>query len=416
MNKVIAFCLAVALSLPLYAASWQEDGYELVEAVVLSRHNIRSPLSGPGSAISRITPHKWFEWTSAPAELSKKGAVLETRMGQFFAEWMEDEDLFSRNALPAPGEVRIYSNSMQRTIATARYFSAGMFPVANIDAEYHCPVGTMDPVFHPQITDASEEFVARAMDEIVSMGGDEGMSGLCRPVQKNLALIGRILDMRKAPAAANDTISFRTDDIQVKLTQNAEPFLSGGLKLARNAADALILQYYEDPSPRKAAFGHRLSHSGWEDVAEVIDLYHHILFGAPSVAVQVARPLLRTILSELNAEGRKFSFLCGHDSNIYTVLTALQCEEIHLPEAIEKSIPIGCKIVICKWRGNDGGLYADLRMVYGSDAQIRSMSPLSLQNPPVSVPVYLKGLKSNQDGKYLLADLEERIIQVINTK
>ena len=57
------------------------DRYTLSEAVVLSRHNIRSPLSGPGSVLSRITPHEWFSWTSAPGELSRKGAVLETQMG-----------------------------------------------------------------------------------------------------------------------------------------------------------------------------------------------------------------------------------------------------------------------------------------------------------------------------------------------
>ena len=43
--------------------------YKLDEVVVLSRHNIRSPLSGPESALGRITPHQWFVWSSAPSEL-----------------------------------------------------------------------------------------------------------------------------------------------------------------------------------------------------------------------------------------------------------------------------------------------------------------------------------------------------------
>ncbi len=74
------------------AADWMSrpDGfhrrYTLEEAVVLSRHNIRSPLSGKGSVLSRITPHEWFAWTSAPGELSRKGGVLETQMGQFFRQ------------------------------------------------------------------------------------------------------------------------------------------------------------------------------------------------------------------------------------------------------------------------------------------------------------------------------------------
>ena len=44
------------------------DRYAREEMVILSRHNIRSPLSGPGSVLSRITPHEWFDWSSAPDE------------------------------------------------------------------------------------------------------------------------------------------------------------------------------------------------------------------------------------------------------------------------------------------------------------------------------------------------------------
>ena len=62
------------------------DRYAREEMVILSRHNIRSPISGPGSVLSRITPHEWFAWSSAPGELSLRGGALEVEMGQFFRE------------------------------------------------------------------------------------------------------------------------------------------------------------------------------------------------------------------------------------------------------------------------------------------------------------------------------------------
>ena len=96
------------------------DAYTLQEIVVLSRHNIRSPLSGPESALGRITPHTWYPWSSAPSELSLRGGVLETEMGQYFRLWAEREGLFAHNAQPDDTEVRFYANSMQRTIATAQ--------------------------------------------------------------------------------------------------------------------------------------------------------------------------------------------------------------------------------------------------------------------------------------------------------
>ena len=53
----------------------------LDRVVVLSRHNIRSPLSGGGSVIGEITPHTWFAWTSRPSELSLRGGMAETLKG-----------------------------------------------------------------------------------------------------------------------------------------------------------------------------------------------------------------------------------------------------------------------------------------------------------------------------------------------
>ena len=40
------------------------DKYQLKEVVVLSRHNIRSPLSTNGSALSKMTTHQWTNWLS----------------------------------------------------------------------------------------------------------------------------------------------------------------------------------------------------------------------------------------------------------------------------------------------------------------------------------------------------------------
>ena len=94
------------------ATDTAHNAYQLKEMVVLSRHNIRSPLSGNGSALAKITPHKWFSWTSAPSELSQRGGELETMMGQYFRKRLEKEQLIPENYQPKEGEVRFYANSM----------------------------------------------------------------------------------------------------------------------------------------------------------------------------------------------------------------------------------------------------------------------------------------------------------------
>ena len=401
------------------ASSWTDrpkafkEKYSLSQVVALSRHNIRSPLSGKGSVTSRITPHKWFDWTSASGELSLKGGALETRMGQFFRRWLISEGLMVENEVPAEGATRFYANSMQRTIATAQYFSSGMLPIANVKIEHHYPLGTMDPVFNPQITNVTDEFRSEAIRQIIELGGGKTLEDVASKMAPNFRVLENVLDIKRSPAAANDTVRFRTDDLKITFNEHKEPSMTGGFKMANSASDALVLQYYEEPSELKAAFGHDISLDAWAKIAEIKDWYGDVLFAAPIVATNVAHPLLETMLSEMETPGRKFSFLCGHDSNICSVLAALESEDYLLPEAIERKTPIGSKLVVAIWDGKDGKRYAELFLTYESPSNLREMPMLGLDNPPVRHQIYLKGLESNADGLYLLSDVEERFKKAI---
>ena len=384
------------------------DRYALEEMVVLSRHNIRSPLSGKGSVLSRITPHEWFEWTSAPGELSLRGGALEVEMGQFFREWLVREGFFDKDAVPEEGSVRFYANSIQRTRATARSFAAGMFPMADITVEQHAPLGTMDPVFNPQITRISDGFVAKAYAEIEAMGGPDG------PLKDKYALLEKVLDMKSGPAAKNDTAAFLPFKSSVRFELGKEPAMAGGLKMACSASDALTLQFYEEPDVLKAGFGHKLNRREWTALSSVKDHYQDILFAAPSVAANVAHPMLLELLAELRKPGRRFTFLCGHDSNIGSVLAVLGAEPYSAPGAIETKTPIGGKILFQKYRGQDGRMYSDIWLVYASADQLREVSVLSLNNPPMALRLRLQGLVSNADGLYFLSDLERRFAEAID--
>ena len=412
--KRILFAIVLLFASVALCFAGERDGYTLEEMVVLSRHNIRSPLSGGGSVLSRITPCEWFEWTSAPGELSLKGAVLETQMGQYFSSWAESEGLFGRNAVPLDEEVQFYSNSLQRTIATAQYFSSGMFPLANVRIRHDKKIGVMDPMFTPKITCSDEKFLSEAYSQIEAFGGEKGLRGIGEKMAPNYAVLEKVLRMSKSPAAANDTVRVPLHDTSVKLTPGKEPSMSGGFKMATSAADALVLQYYEEPSLRAASFGRKISRAQWEAIVEIKDRYVDVLFTAPAVARNVAQPLLAQILSELRASGRKFSFLCGHDSNVASVLAALGCKEYHLPDALEKKTPIGCKLVFAKYFGKDGREYAEVLLVYASDTQFRQSCCFDGKNAPARYSLSFEGLSPNEDGLYLLSDLEARFEEVID--
>ena len=190
--------------------------------------------------------------------------------------------------------------------------------------------------------------------------------------------------------------------------------MTGGLKMACSASDALTLQYYEEPDVLKAGFGHKLTREEWAGLSSVKDWYQDVLFAAPSVAANVAHPMLQELLAELRTPGRKLAFLCGHDSNIGSVLAALGAEPYDAPGAIETKTPIGGKILFEKFRGRDGKLYADIWLVYASADQLREMSILSPDNPPMALQLRLEGLSANADGLYPFADLERRFSHAID--
>lgn len=388
--------------------------YKLKEVVILSRHNIRSPLSTNGSALSKMTPHEWTNWSSAASELTLRGGVLETEMGQFFRKWTIETGLFKDNYVPSIDEVNVYANSMQRCIATAQYFSSGFMPVANLRINHRYVPSKMDPIFFPRLTKSTEAFRTEAMKQINAMGGKEGLVGINKSLKESYDLIAKVLDMKQSEYYKKGEIKdFVNNDTQITLELNQEPGMKGSLKNANSASDAFILQYYEEPDGMKAAFGHKLTTEDWTKIAKVKDVYGDVLFTAPIVAVNVAHPLLQYMYDELNDKDRKFTFLCGHDSNIASVDAALGVEEYSLPNSIEKKTPIGSKLVLEKWVDAAGKAYIAVNLVYQSTDQLKQMSLLDLQHAPQVFSLKLKGLNQNTDGLYTFEDVNARFLQAI---
>lgn len=390
-----------------------KDKYQLKEAVVLSRHNIRSPLSDSKSDLGRMTPHEWTKWSAGKSELTSRGGVLETMMGQYFRKWAVDAGLFPENYVPTADDLNVIANSMQRCIATAQYFTSGFMPVGGVRVNHRYTPSKMDPLFNPQLTKVSPEFVEIAMKQINDMGGKKGIVGINEAIAPDYALMTEVLDVKDSPMAkANDPKLKALDNYntEIVLEKWAEPSMKSGsaLKELNSASDAFILQYYEEPDTLKAAFGHKLTRKDWEKLAHIKDTYQDVLFTAPIVAANVANPLIQYMYDELRSPDRKFTFLVGHDSNLSSVATALGVEEYELPNAIEKKTPIGSKIVIEKFLGADGQEYADINIVYQSVDQLRQMQLLGLDNPPCIYPLSLKGLTRNADGLYKMSDVAAR--------
>ncbi|MBR4209326.1 MAG: nucleoside hydrolase [Lachnospiraceae bacterium] len=384
----------------------EEEKYSLEGVVVLSRHNIRSPLSGGDSLLGKITPHEWFTWTSNPSELSLRGGILETMMGQYFRQWLEAEGLFPANYRPEEGAVRFYANAKQRTLATARYFAAGFLPVADVEIETHADYDTMDPVFTPALQFVTDEYAADIEKQVAEKGGIAGMEGIHAGLMNAISLLMDVTDMNDSEAYKEGTYgNLLEDETALVLEAGKEPGMTGPIKTATSVADALTLQYYEEADETAAAFGHELSLEDWQKIHTIVDTYSEMLFTAPIVSVNVAHPLLMEIREELENPDRKFSFLCGHDSNVASVLAALGVNEYAISDAVEQHTPIGVKLVFARYRNAEGKAFYKVSLLYQNPEQLRGMTALSLEQPPMEYALSFADVPVNEEGLIAEEDL-----------
>ena len=402
MNFRKIFLLLITLlcfaALPLAEARGLQENYDLVQVLVLSRHNIRAPLVDNGT-LSGITPHQWHDFGVPSVELTVHGGQLEESMGAYARSCLQQEGLLPAGCQRGEGEILFYANAIQRTLGTARHFADGMFPGEKMPVKYEGQVGEPDPLFWGDLSGHSAAFDRELKKELAALGGSE-------------ALTRRVSPGIEAAAIALDNPAVENDELQVTVKEGLH--LGGSIRPLMTACDALSLQYYELGDSR-ASFGHELSFRQWQDIAAVKEAGIHVYRRMPTFARALARPLLEVFLQELNAPGRKFTFLCGHDTNVATVMGALGVRENSLPESIEQEVPIGGKLVVERWQDRAGESFLALKLVYPSVYQLCSELPIDMRHPPQSLPLHLQGMEPNEEDLIPLQAFRQRLTEAIES-
>ena len=383
-----------------------EEQYTLEQVVVLSRHNLRAPLSSNGSVPQELTPHLWISWTAKSSELTIKGGIQETNMGQYFRKWLDQEGLIPENSIPGEGEVRFNARDKQRCRTTARFFAAGMLPLADITVEFPSEDSGLQDIMKPTLKFYSDAYAADATAQVAAMGGENGFDGLADETRDTIKLIMDTVDMQDSEAYKSGKYGdLLTDKTGYTMSADSEPDVTGAFKTATQVADALVLQYYEEPDAVKAAFGHELTGEDWAEIGDFLTKYLEVKHGAPLIALNVTHPLIQELESELKNETRKFSFFCAHDCTVMGTLSALGVKPYTLPDTIETRAPMGVKVLFERWRDRAGQAWYRVDLVYRSTEQIRNSDVLSLDDPPMRYDLCFEGVETGKDGLISEADL-----------
>ncbi|EJV3389331.1 bifunctional glucose-1-phosphatase/inositol phosphatase [Escherichia coli] len=397
MNKTLIAAAVAGIVLIASNAQAQTvpEGYQLQQVLMMSRHNLRAPLANNGSVLEQSTPNKWPEWDVPGGQLTTKGGVLEVYMGHYMREWLAEQGMVKSGECPPPYTVYAYANSLQRTVATAQFFITGAFPGCDIPVHHQEKMGTMDPTFNPVITDDSAAFSEQAVAAM-----EKELSKL--QLTDSYQLLEKIVNYKDSPACKEKQQCSLVDGkntFSAKYQQ--EPGVSGPLKVGNSLVDAFTLQYYEGFPMDQVAWGEIKSDQQWKVLSKLKNGYQDSLFTSPEVARNVAKPLVSYIDKALvtdRTRAPKITVLVGHDSNIASLLTALDFKPYQLHDQNERT-PIGGKIVFQRW--HDSKANRDLmkiEYVYQSAEQLRNADALTLQAPAQRVTLELSGCPIDANG------------------
>ncbi|MFD1034448.1 histidine-type phosphatase [Sphingomonas hankookensis] len=378
----LALLLATLLT-PLPAAA--QDKVERV--VMLMRHGVRAPIVGE-APLDTKTDGQWPTWPVAPEYLTPHGARAITQLARHDRRWLDSK------GCPAPGTVRIHTNTPERTIATGRAYADALAPGCNLPVE-HNPEGQTDPLFEPLRAGATAFDANKAVAAIAAWTG--GVNALTARHAATIRELDRVLGCG-LPAGCSTpgpaTLKPSADGRGVDFT--------GPIRATSGTAQVILLQYAEGMPMRDVGFGRA-------DAAAIrrLGALHAALFDvftrSPYMVAHQAGPvgdhMLRTLTA---ATGPRLEVLVGHDTNV-TALAAALGVDLDAPGFARNDAAPGGALVLTRRRDTRGPYVSLSYRVQPLDA-IRS-GAATVVDRPIAIPGCAKRCPLDRFDKLLRAKL-----------
>jgi len=403
---VMAFGLAAgaAEAKPGYGLGADRDGLglKLERVVMLVRHGVRAPLPDEASATPSAQP--WPIWPTPGSLLTPHGREGMRLLGAYDRARYAAAGLLPSAGCPAPGSISIWSNSVERTIATGEALAAGLAPGCGLKVD-HLPLDRPDPLFDwagPQTPGFDAPTAVAAIN--AETGGAARIAANAGPALDTLETIlgckgpgvAHPCDLAAQPAAITVSPDGKSLDV------------SGPIRVASGAAQVLMLEYLEGMPMDRVGWG-RASLNQITEVSRLhallFEVYSRPSYLAPRVARDLARRLMDSIGRKGGRSGRVLSMIVGHDDNIATV-TALLDTNFQLPGYGYDDPPVGGALIFEVYR-RPGRSERLVRVVYQAQTpdQLRNLQPLDLAHPPALQILKLKACSDPQTGLCRLEDV-----------
>jgi len=373
-------------------------GLKLEHVVMLVRHGVRAPLSDEASTTPSVQP--WPVWSTPGGFLTPHGREGMRLLGAYDRARYADAGLLPSSGCPAPASISIWSNSVERTIATGEAMAEGLAPGCGLKVD-HLALDQPDPLFDwagPQTPGFDAPTAVAAID--AETGGVARIAAKSGPALDTLeAILGC-----KAPGVAHPC-DLAAEPAALTVSSDGKSLdVTGPIRVASGAAQVLMLEYLE---------GFPMAQVGWgraslDQITQVSRL-HALLFDVYSrpsyLAPRVARDLARRLVDALGREEPALSMIVGHDDNIATV-TALLGANFQLPGYGYDDPPVGGALIFEVYR-RPGRDERYVRVLYQAQTpdQLRNLQPLDLTHPPALQVLKIKSCSHPQTGLCRLQEM-----------
>jgi 4-phytase/acid phosphatase len=399
---------------PLAAQAAGKGGAKLEFIAVLSRHGVRAPVA-TADQLNAYSVQPWPKWDVPAGDLTAQGAKLMRLLGIYDRQYLMQAGLLGANGCADAGRFYFWSDTTKRDVESGRELAAGMFPGCAVDI-HTVAQGGADPLFAPisaGVAKPDRDLAVAAISGRVGGHpqalGDAYRAGL-EAMQR--VLLGCKLGDECPPPGIQEKVKklLFEEPAAVQPSQYYAADLTGPLKTAESLAENFLLEYTNGMKDADVGWG-RVNKTNLGEMLLLQEAYNDLALRTPYLARANSSNLLSHMLRSmqqavrgtavqgaLGKPGDRALVVLGHDSDLSHfggMLGISWALDGYQPNCR----PPGGALVFEIWKEAATGKRT-VRTYFTSQTldQMRRLTPLSLEAPPIRAAVFIPGCSAASEG------------------